>query len=89
MKFENSREHGSKVIRDWKKPKNRSIIFIFIKLIGTYKAYAKYMILVAPDFPGETGGCCRKFRDITGTKQGISLPKTIRFFSLKKILPEG
>jgi len=46
------------------------------------------MILVAPDFLGETGGCCRKFRDITGTKQGISLPKTRRIFSLKKILPE-
>ena len=55
MKFANSREHGSKVIRDWKKPKNRVYNFYFIKLIGTYKAYAKYMILVAPDFPGETG----------------------------------
>ena len=36
------------------------------KLIGTYKGYAKYMLLVAPDFPGETEGCCRKFKDITG-----------------------
>jgi len=24
------------------------------------------MLLVAPDFPGETEGCCRRFRDITG-----------------------
>ena len=36
------------------------------KLIGAYKGYAKYMLLVAPDFPGETEGCCRKFKDITG-----------------------
>lgn len=36
------------------------------KLIGAYKGYAKYMLLVAPDFPSETKGCCRKFKDITG-----------------------
>jgi len=36
------------------------------RLIGAYKGYAKYMILVAPDFPHETEGCCRKFKDITG-----------------------
>ncbi len=36
------------------------------KLIGAYKDYAKYMLLVAPDFPGETEGCCRRFKDITG-----------------------
>jgi hypothetical protein len=36
------------------------------KLIGAYKGYAKYMLLVAPDFPGETEGCCRRFKDITG-----------------------
>jgi len=36
------------------------------KLIGAYKGYAKYMLLVAPDFPAETEGCCRRFKDITG-----------------------
>jgi len=36
------------------------------KLIGAYKGYAKYMLLVAPDFPEETEGCCRRFRDLTG-----------------------
>ena len=45
--------------------KNYCIDLFKDKLIGAYKGYAKYMILVAPDFPGETEGCCRKFKDIT------------------------
>ncbi|MBA7679083.1 hypothetical protein ES703_87366 [subsurface metagenome] len=36
------------------------------KLVGAYKSYAKYMILVAPDFPQEIEQCCRKFKEITG-----------------------
>lgn len=36
------------------------------KLIGAYKGYAKYMLLVAPDFPCETAECCKRFKDISG-----------------------
>jgi len=36
------------------------------KLIGVCKGYAKYMLLVAPDFPQEIEECCRKFREIAG-----------------------
>ena len=36
------------------------------KLVGACKDYAKYMILVAPDFPQEIEECCPKFKKITG-----------------------
>jgi hypothetical protein len=46
--------------------KNYCIDLFKDKLIGTYKGYAKYMLLVAPDFPGEIEECCKRFKDITG-----------------------
>ena len=46
--------------------KNYCIDLFKDKLVGAYKNYAKYMILVAPDFPKEIEGCCRKFKEITG-----------------------
>lgn len=46
--------------------KNYCIDLFKDKLIGTYKGYAKYMLLVAPDFPGDIEECCKRFKDITG-----------------------
>ncbi len=46
--------------------KNYCIDMFKDKLVGERKDYAKYMILVAPDFPREIEGCCRKFKEITG-----------------------
>jgi hypothetical protein len=46
--------------------KNYCIDLFKDKLLGTYKGYAKYMLLVAPDFPGEIEECCSKFKAITG-----------------------
>ena len=46
--------------------KNYCIDMFKDKLMGTYKDCAKYMILVAPDFPQEIERCCRKFKEITG-----------------------
>lgn len=36
------------------------------RLLGTYKEYAKYMIVVAPGFPQEIEESCKKFRELTG-----------------------
>jgi len=36
------------------------------KLVGSYKGYAKYMIVVAPGFPQEIEESCRKFKELTG-----------------------
>jgi len=41
------------------------------KLIGAYKGYAKYMLLVAPDFPGETEGCCEMPELVIPERRGI------------------
>lgn len=36
------------------------------KLVGSYKGYAKYMIVVAPGFPQQIEASCKKFRELTG-----------------------
>jgi hypothetical protein len=40
------------------------------KLLGTYKDYVRYLLLMAPDFPEEAAKLCRQFRHMT---EGIKL----------------
>ena len=54
------------------------------KLIGDYKDYMKYMVIVAPDFPDEIVKFRSKFKDMTGGIQLSFLPASSLLYLVEK-----
>ncbi|HIE14165.1 TPA: hypothetical protein EYP70_02720 [Candidatus Bathyarchaeota archaeon] len=54
------------------------------KLLGVYKDYVRYMLVVGPDFPGEIETYSMQFRHMTGGIKLLFLPAPVLVYLVKR-----